>query len=528
MTQVEYQSISPSDFFYRNREIAGFSNPSRATYTAVRELLENSLDACEVQRVPPTIFLRITETQKPRRDEETSIYKLRIEDNGTGVPVEHIPQAFGQVFYGSKYTLQQSRGTFGLGGTMAILYGQITTHQPVKVISSTGGEIHEFTMMIDIQNNCANIIKHQIKQNKAGWQGTALELQMEGDYSRIMYRLIEYLKQTAMVSPYADLTYIGPRGRLYKFERGTTKLPPLPEPVKPHPHGVDVETFRRLISTTKTKNLKDFMMEHFQGVGTVTSDKFLEMAELNPKAKPKTLGPDDIVKAVRTTKEYDTFKRPDASCLSPIGEELLETGIIKELSLTKEDFIKVVTRKPSTYLGFPFVVEAAVATGKTIKQIHGPGITLYRFANRIPLLFDESSGVIWKAVHKNINWKTYKVDNDTPLVVAVHVCSTKIPYKSVGKEFMADQIEVEREITNAIREAARALRRFIGRKKRIARERRRLNVFNKYLPKIAEFSTRLADEEDEPRIEHLLEVVSANISDVEERLEEIAEIDEED
>jgi DNA topoisomerase-6 subunit B len=136
--------------------------------------------------------------------------------------------------------------------------------------------------------------------------------------------------------------------------------------------------------------------------------------------------------------------------------------------------------------------------------------------------------VIWKAVHKNINWKTYKVDNDTPLVVAVHVCSTKIPYKSVGKEFMADQIEVEREITNAIREAARALRRFIGRKKRIARERRRLNVFNKYLPKIAEFSTRLADEEDEPRIEHLLEVVSANISDVEERLEEIAEIDEED
>jgi DNA topoisomerase-6 subunit B len=527
MTQVEYQSISPSDFFYRNRELAGFSNPSRATYTAVRELLENSLDACEIQREPPTIFLRITEVQKQKKEEETTIYKLRIEDNGIGVPVEHIPQAFGQVFYGSKYTLKQARGTFGLGGTMAILYAQITTHQPVKVISSTGGDIHDFSLMIDIQNNCANIIKHQIKQNKSGWRGTAIELQMEGDYSRIMYRLIEYLKQTAMVNPYADITYIGPRGRLYKFERGTTSLPPLPISVKPHPHGVDVETFRRLISTTKTKNLKEFMMEHFQGVGNVTADKFLEMAELNPKSKPKTLGPSDIVKAVRTTKEYEGFKRPDASCLSPIGEELLETGIIKELGLTESDFIRVVTRKPSTYLGFPFVVEAAIATGKTVRQMHGSGITLYRFANRIPLLFDESSGVIMKAVNKNINWRTYKVDSDTPLVIAVHVCSTKIPYKSVGKEFMADQPEVEKEITNAIRKSARALRRFISRKNRIARERQRLNVFNKYLPKIAEFAKKLAEKKEELSVDHLLDAVSANMPEVEKKIEELPAIEEE-
>jgi len=42
--------MSPSDFFYRNREIAGFSNPSRAIYAAVRELLENSLDM--IREVP--------------------------------------------------------------------------------------------------------------------------------------------------------------------------------------------------------------------------------------------------------------------------------------------------------------------------------------------------------------------------------------------------------------------------------------------------------------------------------------------
>lgn len=525
MTQVEYKSISPSDFFYRNRELAGFSNPSRATYTAFRELLENSLDACEVQRVPPDIFIRISEVGGSHSG-DTTIYKLRIEDNGTGVSEEHLPKAFGSVFYGSKYTLKQSRGTFGLGGTMAFLYGQITTHKPMIVTSSTGGDIHEFVMMIDIQNNQANILKHSVKQNPGGWRGVALELQMEGDYSRIMYRLLDYLKQTAMVNPDADLTFVDPRGRLYRFERGTEKMPPMPKAVEHHPRGVDVETFRRLISTTKAKNLKEFMMTHFQGIGPTTADRFLKFSGMNPGAKPRNLSPDDIVKVVRATKDYTDFKRPDASCLSPIGTELLETGIRKELGLTDEDYIKVVTRKPSTYLGFPFIVEAAVATGPTVRKTHGAGITLYRFANRIPLLFDEGSGVVWKAANKNINWKTYRVESDTSLVIAVHVCSTKIPYKSVGKEYMADQPEVEREITNAIREASRGVRVYISRKFRIARERRRLNIFNNYLPKIAEFASKLA-EKPIPDVEPLLDMVSANIPEVEKKLEEVPEIVEE-
>jgi len=525
MSQPEYQSISPSDFFYRNREIAGFSNPSRATYTAVRELIENSLDAAETRLVPPEIYLRISEVAD-QKDTETKIYILRVEDNGTGVPAEHVPKVFGQVFYGSKYELKQARGTFGLGGTMAVMYGQITTHEPVKIASSTGGKIHEFVMNIDIQNNRANIFKHTVKENPTKWRGTAIEIQMDGDYSRIMYRLIEYLKQTAMVVPYADITYVDPRGRLYKFERGTTKMPPLPESVLPHPHGVDVETFKRLIATKKAKNMKEFMMDNFQGVGAITAERFLEMAEISQKAKPKKLTPEEIVKIVRTTKEYDKFKRPIASCLSPIGEELLETGITKELALTDEDYIKVVTRKPSTYLGYPFIVEAAVVTGRTIRKTHGSGITLYRFANRIPLLFDEGSGVVWKAANKNINWKTYRIESDTPLVIAVHICSTKIPYKSVGKEFMADQPEVEKEVTNAIREAARGVRGFMSRRHRIAREKRRLNIFNKFLPKIAEFSARLAEREP-PNIDKLLSLVSADIPEVEKKLEEVPEIVEE-
>jgi DNA topoisomerase-6 subunit B len=523
MTEIVYQSISPSDFFYRNREIAGFSNPSRAIYASVRELLENALDACERQRVPPDIFLRLTEVSTSEGD--TSIYILRIEDNGTGLPPEQIPSAFCRVFYGSKYTLQQARGTFGLGGTITILYGQITTHQPVTVTSSTGGDIHEFTMMIDIERNEPMILKHRVLGNKKGWRGTVVQLQLEGDYSRIKRRLLDYLKQTAMVSPYADLTFVDPAGRLFRFERGTEMMPPLPQPVRPHPHGIDVENFRRLVSVTKAKSMKEFMMKHFQGVGSKTADKFLKSAGIGNRTRPSSLKPEDIVTLVRAARDYKDFKRPDASCLSPIGEELLEKGIRKELGLTEDDFLKVVSRKPSTYLGFPFIVETALATGPTIRKQYKAGTTIIRFANRIPLLFDESSGVIWKVVNRNIHWDTYNVSSDTPMVVVVHVCSTKIPYKTVGKEYMADQPEVEKEITNVIRTAARSLRLFISRSIRIEKERRRLDIFAKYLPKIAEFSMKLSDKEILPDIEPLLIAVGRPLPEVEQKIKEVLTID---
>lgn len=497
MAQTTFEEISAADFFYRNRDIAGFTNPSRAIFAAIRELIENSLDAAESLRIPPEIYVRLS--YEGEGSPETQIYKLRVEDNGIGIQPRHIPSAFGQVLFGSKYKLKQQRGTFGLGGKMAILYGQITTHQPATVTSSTGiTKIYEYKLMIDIQKNRPLIMDRKVLINKERWRGTVVEFTLEGDYLRAMPKILDYFKQTAMVNPYANLTFVDPKGRLYKFTRVTKDMPTPPQETKPHPYGVDVELLQRLIQVTPYKTMQEFLKNHFHRVGEITAQKFLEFSNLSPSKNPKKLSHEEIVRLMHMLKKYKDFLPPDASCLSPLGEELLKAGILKEL---KPEFAVVHQRRPATYAGHPFIIETGIAYGGEVPK-RGT-FMLYRFANRIPLLYDEASDISMRVI-TTMNWRRYRVMPDMPIAILVHICSTKVPYKTVGKEFIADRPEVRREIANGLREVARQIGHFMSKREHVDREKKRLGIFNKYLPKIAQFSTRLAGKEKLPDVEKLL------------------------
>jgi len=497
VAQTTFEEISAADFFYRNRDIAGFTNPSRAIFAAVRELVENSLDAAESLRIPPEVYVRLS--YEGEASAETQIYRLRVEDNGIGIPPRHIPSAFGQVLFGSKYKLKQQRGTFGLGGKMAILYGQITTHQPAYITSSTEmSKIYMYKLMIDIQRNRPLILDRKVLINKEQWRGTIVEFSLEGDYFRAKPKLLDYFKQTAMVNPYANLTFVDPKGRLYRFTRVTKEMPVPPKETKPHPYGVDVELLQRLIQITPYKNMLEFLKNHFHRVGEITAQKFLEFSNLSPSKNPKKLTHEEIVRLMHMLKKYREFLPPDASCLSPISEDLLKAGILKEL---KPEFVVVHQRKPATYAGHPFIVEFGLAYGGEIPK--RGNFIVYRFANRIPLLYDEASDVSVRVITA-MNWRRYRVNPDMPIAILVHVCSTKVPYKTVGKEFIADRPEVRREIANGLREVARQIQHFMSKREHVDRERKRLGVFSKYLPKIAQFSTQLAGKQKPPDIEKLL------------------------
>ena len=122
------REIGVAEFFARNRHLLGFDNKRKALLMAIKEAVDNSLDACEEARILPEIYVEIIQLSESR-------YKVSIEDNGPGIVKKQIPNIFAKLLYGSKFhNLRQARGQQGIGISAAVLYSQLTTGRPAKII----------------------------------------------------------------------------------------------------------------------------------------------------------------------------------------------------------------------------------------------------------------------------------------------------------------------------------------------------------------------------------------------------------
>jgi len=495
-----FRQLSPSEFFYRNREIAGFSNPARAVYQTVREFIENSLDATEVHGILPVITLRISREDPSNPDHIT----IQVEDNGIGVPPQFIPDAFGRVLYSSKYKFRQTRGMYGLGAKMAILYAQLTTGKPFEIYSSTRKTryIYYYKLMIDVKKNQPQILELASWEKRSKWHGTIVKLTIEGEWSRRVRDYVAvYIKRTAIITPYADITAILPsvekedEYEVLRFPRVTSMLPRPPKEAKPHPLGIDLEMLKMMINETGAKTVLSFLTSEFQRIGEVTATRILKNAGIDPDKPPRTLDDDELQRLYKAMRE-EKYWAPTDEPLSPIGEELIRIGL-KEI--LRPEFIATASRKPSSYSGHPFIVEGGIAYGgelasrldeiaqDSVKGETGPYIVLLRYANKIPLLYDEKTDVMWSIVDPSkFPWRSvYKLEPTDTVAVLIHICSTKVPYKGVGKESVANVEEVESEVRLLAQELARKLREYIQRKKRVQEARQKLSLFLRYIPEVA-------------------------------------------
>ena len=475
----KFREMSVAEFFAKYREVAGFSNPARALYQTVRELVENSLDATDGHGIAPEVRIYIE-----RVDGDRGWCRVTVEDNGIGVPPTVMPEAFGKVLFSSKYVLRQTRGMYGLGVKAAVLYGQVTTGNPVEVQSTTRGSsyIYAKKLYIDMKRNEPVILEEAQFKKNVSWHGTRVSLIIECDWQRAKSRILEYIRRTAIIAPYADILIQTPDGEVLYFPRTIKKMPKPPKTAKPHPHGVDVETLKTMLKATKAKTLLEFLEIEFQSVGRQSALEFLKSIGLRPAMKPKQLLRGEngalvvaMVEAMRSFK----FRAPRSDCLSPLGEELIKVGLKR---MFNPEWVDAVTRPPRAYQGHPFIVEVGMAYGGSIQPSEEP--LLLRYANKIPLLYEEREDVSYKVL-SDVNWKQYDVEMPAPLVVLVHVVSTKVPYKGVGKESISDVPELEAEIRNGVLELARRLKRFIAAKEREAEVMRKILVLSKYIPEIA-------------------------------------------
>jgi DNA topoisomerase-6 subunit B len=494
----DMKEISVAEFFEKNRHFLGYENPTRSLLTAVKEAIDNSLEFTCQANILPTIKVKVKEIEEGK-------YRVSVEDNGPGVIPEKVPHAFGRVLYGSAFhKLRQSRSLFGIGIKGACLYAQLTTGKPIKVVTSTGKKIHTFEIMIDVTKNEPIVISHKEEENPSHWHGLKVEYEVAGRYVKGEASIQEYIKRTAMVNPFAEIIFDGPDGK-ETFKRATEKMPVQPIEIKPHPYGVQLGVLRRMLTSTKARNLIGFLTKEFSRVGRNSALKICKLAKISPSKRPQEVDKDEserLYKAMQMVK----LASPPTNCLSPVGEEDLILGLKKEL---KADHYVAVTRPPSVYSGFPFQVEVALAYGG---ELPPENAILIRFANRIPLLYHQGDCVITKAV-KEVDWRRYGFSQSAnslplgPLAILVHFVSVWVPFTSEGKQAIANYPEIFKEIKLALQDAGRELAKYIRKIKKMKEKELRRSIFERYLPVVAEAVGELTDKKAEEILNKLKNMI---------------------
>ncbi len=491
----QQREISVSEFFAKNRHLLGFDNKRKALLTTVKEAVDNSLDACEEAGLLPYIQTTIKQVDQER-------FSVTVRDTGPGIVKQQIPNIFGKLLYGSKFhRLKMARGQQGIGISAAGMYGLITTGKPIRIVSRTGSraQAHLYTLAIDTKKNRPDIIDDQTVE--VDWpHGTEVTIELEAAYNRGRQSVDEYLELTAIANPHAHFVYHTPTGETVEFPRATEVLPEETKEIKPHPYGIELGTFIKMIKETKAKKVGAFLTSEFSRVSAAVAKRVCAEAGVTNLTWTGSIGPpvaERIYNALGKTK----LKAPSTNCLAPMGAEAILAGLLKGI---KAEFFTASTRPPAVYRGNPFQIEVGLAYGGELGSDHredwgqtgkrdGQPTTgrVIRFANRVPLLYQQSSCALFKAV-TDTKWNNYGLSQpggglpQAPLVIFIHMASVWVPFISEGKEAIADYDEIRKEVKLAIAECGRRLSTLLKRKRTKAAYSKRRDVFTRYIDEVVE------------------------------------------
>ena len=513
----DLREISISEFFEKNKHLLGFDNPTKALLMAVKEAVDNSLDAAEEAGILPDIEVKIKFLESDR-------YRVTVQDNGPGIEKRHITRVFGKLLFGSKFhRLRQSRGQQGIGVSAVVLYSQLTTGQPTKIYSKTSDDkkMYYYELLIDTQKNEPEITKEETLDAKFD-HGVRVEFEMIGRYRKWVE---DYLKQTSISNPFAKIKYTTPDGTRITHPRSVNQLPKPAKEMKPHPYGMEFGILQRTLQKTKSKTLSAFLTNEFSSLGATSAKQICKMAKINSDEKPQNLDRKQIG-AVLNAMQQVKIQRPPLDCLSPIGNKSLEKSLKSEFP--EADFIAVRSRSPEVYRGFPFMAEIGIVYGGSLPQ--GDAIEVLRLANRVPLLYQAGACATVEAA-KDVDWKRYGMQQSSnslptgPMVLVVHMNSVWVPFVSESKEAIAPYPEIIKEMKLAIQDAARELSRYLSGKRRAGEAKRRFQIFERYSVEVAEALAKLTKKNKKDLEKQLKSMIKTKVH-IEEEEEENPKEDE--
>jgi DNA topoisomerase-6 subunit B len=291
---------------------------------------------------------------------------------------------------------------------------------------------------------------------------------------------------------------------------------------------------------------------------------------------------EELHKALGETK----LMSPPTNCLSPIGDELMRKGLVSFLNVIESEgsdenaqldldaaamkpakkaakaatgkapakaarepeqpqvpdatpeegvekikghnyFIATVTRSPKVYRGNPFQVEVGLAYGGSWPP--DKTIELFRFANRVPLLFQRGACGITEAIVRT-DWRNYQLSQPKgslpvgPMALLVHIASVWVPFTSESKEAVAHYPDIMKEIQLAAQECGRKLATFIRKGKALEYQAQRRSIFELYIEEVATAIGKITGRKPGPikrdflKVAH--QVTAAEMKEEEERAEE--------
>src|ERR671930_625070 len=514
--KVRYEKKAESEFFVDNSALAGFTG-ERILYMAIRELIENSLDSCESNYILPNISISFK-----LLDPANDMWLISCEDNGIGIPSDKVPVAVCSFLTSGKYVEKQQRGLFGVGLKMIAAFSTKDTDIPLKVWTKSQEERSEyyFELRTDIGTNKPVILDKKVLKNDEcqikGESGFKVEAVLRARLSPITKnKIYDYISQTSIVNPYAMLIFKSDEGRVV-FDRRTKIMPQPAKEVLPHPIDMDLKTLKKAISNfmKQKTTLLGVLCNSFQKLSSEKAKEIITRAGVDTKAADKYTE-HELIKVVNICKQTK-FQIPNTDHLSPIGEQILTAGMTSEYNIvinkqihTLEQSqpqlsIKILRPALTSYSSRicvvnnrPTIVECGIAYGGDISSFK-----LHRFANKIPLLYDEGSdvareviseveinkmGISKKEVKEQFANQESKSDRAVellPIHIFFHICSTKIPYKTAGKESIASEGDLKKYMKACLSELYRKVSAQIRKELRQKEAESRLHLYKYYIPLI--------------------------------------------
>ena len=512
-SKIRYDKKAESEFFVDNSALAGFTG-ERILYMAVRELLENALDSCESSHILPVIHLQLRIL-----DPDNDMWIISCKDNGVGIPSEKVPVAVCSFLTSGKYVEKQQRGLFGVGLKMIAAFSTKDTDHPLRVWSKSHDEPESyFDLRTDIGTNKPIVLSRRIVNKTEceieGESGFKVEAVLRARLSPVTKNKIhDYISHTSVVNPYAVLNFESDEG-VVAFERRTSVMPNPAKEVLPHPADMDLKTLRKAIvnHAYQKTTLHGVLCNSFQKMSAEKAREIVVKAGLELKLADK-YNEHELIRVVNVCK-HTKFQSPNTDHLSPIGEKILTAGMTSEYTVVLRKDIhedsgphtqlsaKILKPSLTAYSSRtcvinnrPTIVECGIAYGGDLGSFK-----LYRFANKIPLLYDEGSDVAREVISeveinkmgiskkevkeqfRNAETRSDRAIEYLPIHIFFHICSTKIPYKTAGKESIAAEGDLKRYMKSCLSDLYRKVSAQIRRELKIKENENKLRLYKFYIP----------------------------------------------